>query len=101
WLMLDRPVDELDRDYAIDPEAPELTFDRGDAALARARAALANSDLARLREVAALARPAKLLAPVTWKVLDAELDDKQREAGDAGLRSGDIALIWGPPGTGK
>ncbi len=101
WLMLDRPVDELDRDYALDPETPELTFDRGDAALARARGALANSDLARVREVAALARPAKLLAPITWDVLDEELDDKQREAVDLALRSGDIALIWGPPGTGK
>lgn len=101
WLMLDRPVDELDRDYALDPEAPELTFDRGDNALARARAALANSDLARLREVAALARPAKLLAATTWDVLDDELDDKQRMAVDVGLRSGDIALVWGPPGTGK
>jgi predicted DNA helicase len=101
WLMLDRPVDELDRDYALDPETPEVTFDRGDVALARARAALANSDLARLREVAALARPAKLLAPISWDVLDEELDDKQREAVDIGLRSGDIALVWGPPGTGK
>jgi predicted DNA helicase len=101
WLMLERPVDELDRDYALDPEAPELTFDRGDAAIERARDALATSDLARLREVAALARPAKLLAPVTWTPLDEALDDKQRAAVDAGIRSGDIALIWGPPGTGK
>jgi predicted DNA helicase len=101
WLMLDRPVDELDRDYALDPETPELTFDRGDVALARARSALANSDLARLREVAALARPAKLLASISWDVLDDALDDKQREAVDIGLRSGDIALVWGPPGTGK
>src|SRR5690606_13360349 len=67
----------------------------------RARSALANSDLARLREVAALARPAKLLAPVTWEPLDDELDEVQRAAVDVGLRSGDIALIWGPPGTGK
>jgi hypothetical protein len=62
WLMLDRPVDELDRDYALDPEAPEVTFDRGDHALTRAKAALATSDLARIREVAAahskLPRPA-------------------------------------------
>lgn len=101
WLMLERPVDELDRDYALDPEAPELTFDRGDAAIERARSALANSDLARLREVAALARPAKLLAPVTWEPLDDELDEVQRAAVDVGLRSGDLALIWGPPGTGK
>jgi ATP-dependent RNA/DNA helicase IGHMBP2 len=101
WLMLERPVDELDRDYALDPEAPELTFDRGDLALERAKAALANSDLARLREVAALTRPAKLLAPVTWDVLDDDLDERQREAVDTGLRSGDITVIWGPPGTGK
>jgi superfamily I DNA and/or RNA helicase len=101
WLMLDRPVDELDRDYALDPEAPELTFDRGDAAIERTRMALGNSDLARLREVAALARPAKLLAPVTWTPIDSELDDRQRAAVDAAIRSGDIALIWGPPGTGK
>lgn len=101
WLMLDRPVDELDRDYALDPEAPELTFDRGDAAIERVRSALGNSDLARLREVVALARPAKLLAPVTWTPLDEELDDVQRAAVDVGIRSGDVALIWGPPGTGK
>src|SRR5690349_20667380 len=31
WLMLDRAVDQVDRDYAVDPEAPEVTFDRGDA----------------------------------------------------------------------
>jgi predicted DNA helicase len=101
WVLLDRPVDELDRDYALDPEAPELTFDRGDAAIERARAALATSALARLREVAALARPAKLLAPVTWTPLDGQLDEVQRAAVDIGLRSGDVALIWGPPGTGK
>jgi ATP-dependent RNA/DNA helicase IGHMBP2 len=101
WLMLDRAVDEVDREYALDPDAPELTFDRGDAAIAKAKAALANSDLARLREVAALARPPRPLAPTTWSPLDTALDDKQLEAVDAGLRSGDIALIWGPPGTGK
>ncbi|MGE3457257.1 MAG: hypothetical protein AB7O24_19240, partial [Kofleriaceae bacterium] len=26
WLMLDRPVDEIDRNYALDPETPEVTF---------------------------------------------------------------------------
>ncbi|HUJ63212.1 MAG TPA: AAA domain-containing protein [Kofleriaceae bacterium] len=101
WLMLDRAVDAVDRDYALDPDAPELTFDRGDAAIERTRSALGNSDLARLREVCALARPPRPLAPVSWQVLDAELDDRQRAAVDRALRSGDIALIWGPPGTGK
>jgi superfamily I DNA and/or RNA helicase len=101
WLMLDRAVDEVDREYAIDPEAPELTFDRGDAAVARARAALANSDLARIREVAALARPPRPVAGAKWTPLDTQLDERQRAAVELALRSGDLALVWGPPGTGK
>lgn len=101
WLMLDRSVDELDRDYAIDPEAPEVTFDRGDQAIARAHAALATSDLARTRDVAALVKPPRPIAPLSWTVLDTALDDRQRAAVDAALRAGDIALIHGPPGTGK
>lgn len=101
WLMLDRALDELDRDYALDPEAPEVTFDRGDQAIARAQAALATSDLARIRDVAGLLRPPRPVAPVSWTALDGELDDRQRAAVDAALRAGDIALIHGPPGTGK
>ncbi|MGE0872553.1 MAG: AAA domain-containing protein [Kofleriaceae bacterium] len=101
WLMLDRPVDEIDRNYALDPEAPEITFDRGDVALQRAKAALGNSDLARLRDVACLVRPQRPLAPVTWTPLDASLDERQRAAVDVALRTGDIAVIHGPPGTGK
>ncbi|HEY0991269.1 MAG TPA: AAA domain-containing protein, partial [Kofleriaceae bacterium] len=101
WLMLDRSVDDIDRDYAIDPEAPEVTFDRGDHAIARALAALATSDLARIREVAALVKPPRPVAPVSWTAFDDELDVRQRAAVDAALRAGDIALIHGPPGTGK
>jgi ATP-dependent RNA/DNA helicase IGHMBP2 len=101
WVMLDRGVDELEREYALDPEAPEVTFDRGDAAIARARAAPATSDLARLRDVAALVRGARPLAPVSWEPIDPELDPRQRDAVAAALRSGDITLIHGPPGTGK
>jgi ATP-dependent RNA/DNA helicase IGHMBP2 len=101
WVMLDRGLDELEREYALDPEAPEVTFDRGDAAIARARAAPATSDLARLRDVAALVRSARPLAPVRWEPIDPDLDPRQREAVAAALRSGDITLIHGPPGTGK
>lgn len=101
WIMLDRAVDAIDRDYALDPETPEVTFDRGDRAIERAKAALATSDLARLRDVAALVKPPRPLARTSWAPLDDALDDKQREAVDEALRSGDIALIHGPPGTGK
>ncbi len=101
WVMLDRGLDELEREYALDPETPEVTFDRGDAAIARARAAPATSDLARLRDVAALVRPARPIAPVTWTPIDPALDARQQGAVAAALRSGDITLIHGPPGTGK
>ncbi len=101
WLMLDRAVDQIDRDYALDPEVPEVTFDRGDKALERAKAALATSDLARLRDVAAMIKPPRPLAATSWEPFDEALDDKQRDAVDAALRSGDIALLHGPPGTGK
>jgi len=101
WVMLDHAVDELDREYALDPEAPEVTFDRGDAAIVRARAAVATSDLARLRDVAALVRGARPLAPVSWAPIDPDLDARQQDAVAAALRTGDITLIHGPPGTGK
>ncbi len=101
WLMLDRGVEELEREYALDPEAPEVTFDRGDTAIQRARGALANSDLARVRDVAAGIKPPYPLARISWTPIDTELDDKQIEAVDLALRAGDITLIHGPPGTGK
>ncbi len=101
WLMLDRNVEELEREYNLDPEAPEVTFDRGDAAIERARAALATSDLARLRDVAALLKPPRPLARVSWTPLDEELDERQQAAVELALRTGDITLIHGPPGTGK
>src|SRR4051794_33608013 len=103
WLMLDGSIEqtEIDREYALDPEAPEVTFDRGDQAIARAHAALANSDLARIRDVAAGIRPPRPVAPAGWAALDDALDERQRAAVDAALRSGDVALIHGPPGTGK
>jgi superfamily I DNA and/or RNA helicase len=101
WLMLDRAVDSLDRDYALDPEAPEVTFERGDAAIAAAQAARAGTDLARIRDVVAGVRPPRPLAAVTWTPHDTALDDAQRAAVEAALRSGDVALVLGPPGTGK
>ncbi len=101
WLMLDRALDEVDREYALDPEAPEVTFDRGDAAIAAARDARAGTDLARTRDVIAGTKAPRPLAPITWTPIDAALDEPQRTAIDGALRSGDIALIHGPPGTGK
>ena len=100
--MLDRAVDELDRDYALDPEAPEVTFDRGDAAIARARRPRSRPGpraAARRRRARHAAAPARA----------GDVDAARRRRSTSGsarrstraLRTGDIALIRGPPGTGK
>ena len=81
WLMLDRAVDEVDRDYALDPEAPEVTFDRGDARdRARKGRARDHRPRAAARCRGARASRASRSRRVTWTPLDDELDDKQRAA---------------------
>ncbi|HTJ40825.1 MAG TPA: AAA domain-containing protein, partial [Kofleriaceae bacterium] len=84
----------------IEAEAPEVTFDRGDHAIAKARAQ--KGAMASYLEVlfgAAAVRTLRLLDP--WEPIDRELDDAQRLAVDGALRAQDLALIHGPPGTGK
>ncbi len=87
--------------WNLDAEAPEATFDRGDRAIARTREARGGSDLARLREVLAGAR-APHRGPAARLVLrDRALDEAQQAAVAAALETSEIALIHGPPGTGK
>lgn len=100
WLVLDGEVDP-DRRWALDAEAPESTFDRGERALARLEAAKESSELGRIRGVLAGTRLPALARAYPWTPIDHRLDDKQREAVDAALRTDDVALIHGPPGTGK
>lgn len=85
----------------LDVEAPESTFDRGDRAIARARAAKPTSALARMLAVLHDQRPAAVARATAWTPFDDALDLAQRAAVDGALRSDDVALIHGPPGTGK
>jgi ATP-dependent RNA/DNA helicase IGHMBP2 len=101
WIVADTDLpDELEDGRAVvEAEAHEITFDRGDGAIARARAA--RGDAARLIDVLYGEREAHVAPERTWSPLDGALDDAQRAAVDAALRADDVALIHGPPGTGK
>lgn len=85
----------------LDGDDPQATFERGARAIARFRAAAASTPLGRLRRIAAgELEPAFDRAPA-WSPHDVELDEPQRAAVSAALAARDVALIHGPPGTGK
>jgi ATP-dependent RNA/DNA helicase IGHMBP2 len=48
-----------------------------------------------------LAQPRFLNNPPSWKPLNKSLDSSQLQAVDKALAAQDVALIHGPPGTGK
>ena len=91
----------VDAGCNLDVEAPESTFDRGDRALARARAAKPTAPLTRMLAVLLGARAATRQRAIAWQPFDDALDDAQRAAIDGALHTDDVALIHGPPGTGK
>jgi ATP-dependent RNA/DNA helicase IGHMBP2 len=98
-------LDDGDTELTLDPDSPRATFDRGDAAIARFRGLARTDERLALRDVLLGRRPPALqampeppLAPVPF---DAQLNQPQRDAVAAALAAPDIALIHGPPGTGK
>jgi ATP-dependent RNA/DNA helicase IGHMBP2 len=100
WVMVDGELPEelvLGR-IVVEAAAPMITFDRGDGAIARARAARGES--ARLLAMVMGDRAVGRVAAAPWQALDAALDDVQRRCVDLALRD-DVALVHGPPGTGK
>lgn len=97
--------DFLDQDtFALDLEAPEVTFDRGDQALARFTHAKSDDPVRRLGEVLFADTVPRFTAAEfgpAWQPLDLGLNPSQRAAVDLCLRARDVALVHGPPGTGK
>jgi ATP-dependent RNA/DNA helicase IGHMBP2 len=89
-----------DGGFRLDREAPEATFERGDKALARLANAAPGSSEARL---AARLFEGKLAPPrpAELSFLDAALNPPQRSAVALAVGAEDLALIHGPPGTGK
>ena len=105
-VVLDRgdtEGEELPDPVRVDRVAPDVTFRRMDDALREIQLGLPGPS-GSLRAVAFGARaPVFAIAPETAGIrfLDERLDASQREAVAHALRADDIALIHGPPGTGK
>ncbi|MEZ4400383.1 MAG: AAA domain-containing protein [Kofleriaceae bacterium] len=97
----DLPEPILDAGCNLDVEAPESTFDRGDRAIARASAAKPTTALRRMLAVLHGVAPATARRALAWTAFDPALDPAQRTAIDGALRADEVALIHGPPGTGK
>ncbi len=87
----------------LDGDAPQVTFERGDRAITRFREAKGGSDLAWLRDVIAGDRaPEFAAAPAAPPPpLDAGLNAPQIAAVARALAAREVALVHGPPGTGK
>ncbi len=103
WVIVDGDLADavIESGCHLDALAPEATFDRGDRAIERASTAKATSALARVVGVLCGDRPAAIAPAPTWSPLDDALDEAQRSAVAAALAAHDVALIHGPPGTGK
>ncbi len=86
--------------YRLDLAADEASRLRQRQALDRARSA-AKDRLAELRAVLLGERAPAFLPEIEYAALDANLNESQREAVRLALAARDVAVIHGPPGTGK
>jgi superfamily I DNA and/or RNA helicase len=101
-VALEEPPEERDDSapLRIDLSHDEIARRRQRAALDRARNARRDR-LAELRAVLLGESLPSFKAPVAWELLDPALNESQREAVDFALSAADLAIIHGPPGTGK
>ncbi len=97
------PPDKLfDRSFNLDAQAPETTFDRADKAIAAFVAAKERDDLGPLKAVlTGEAEPSSQKNPTLWQPIDRGLHEAQIAAVQNALDTRDVALVHGPPGTGK
>ncbi len=102
WVALTALPDDVDEynDWRLDLAHDEIARNRQQAAMTRALSARASA-LARLRD-ALLGRQAAEFEPPKQPLDDLpRVNGAQRAAIELGLAARDVALIHGPPGTGK
>lgn len=101
-IALNEPPDETDRavTWRLDLASDEITRQRQLAALQRARNARRDR-LSELRQVLLGATEPQLTPEIPVTSLDAALNASQQEAVRFALTARDVAILHGPPGTGK
>lgn len=87
--------------FRLERSSDEISRKRQRTALDRATSAEAGSHLAHLRDIFLGHRPPTFLQPEDVFLLDSGLNASQQEAVNFALRAEDVAILHGPPGTGK
>jgi len=102
-VMVDADYSERleDGGFRLDRDAPVQTFVRGDRALDGFGRLKRGEPLAELRDVLFGLREAEFDSEAELSWFDGELNGPQREAVARALAARQLALIHGPPGTGK
>lgn len=91
----------LDGHFHLDRDDPQVTFQIGDRAIKAFRTARPGKSRARLADVLWGEGRPKQRDPADWTPTDGALNPSQRAAVDMALGTSPVALIHGPPGTGK
>lgn len=99
-VAVDEAPDDAEATFRVDLSSDEVARLRQRAALERARNAKQDR-LAELRSILLGAAPPRFAAPEDFQPLDGALNSSQQEAIRFALSARDLAIIHGPPGTGK
>jgi superfamily I DNA and/or RNA helicase len=99
-IAFNEPPEDESSSFRVDIAADEAARLRQRQALDRARNARGDR-LAHLRAILLGQREPVFAGPAELNFFDAKLDESQRNAVAFALNSSDIAVIHGPPGTGK
>ena len=94
-------LDEVEGTFRLDRSMDEVARQRQRQALEKASGAGGSSRLTAVRDILLGRRLAAFHRQDEYQVLDAGLNASQREAVSFALSAEDVAILHGPPGTGK